>query len=353
MYSILRISVVFFLLLCAVSAAGIGHPSAKGEENEPQFEEIRLTNDPVIDTDPSFSPDMSQIVFISTIKGAAGRSVVHIMKADGKDARPLCDVEGESHSRPLFSPDGKRVFFCYSRGEKKGIASVDLKGADRKDYPVPSIGIGNLVMSPDGKKLVFVTLGDVQGLSYFDIEKGEGGKLVETPNHCDYPVFDHKGEYVYYVEFNDDGFANVCRVKADGTERKILTTTKDGEGFENTYPQPVADGRVFYLSDVKTGEYQVMTMNADGSDKKVLFEPENPFLSFAVNPSGTKVVLHVNTGVRQWEFYLYDTEKKTTVRLTNNQFRENQPEFSPDGKWILYVSDVMGNPEIYKLLVDK
>ena len=64
------------------------------------------------DTEPAFSPDGSQIAFISDKSGAPQ---VFLMDADGQSAHAIT-VGTDAKSKPQFSPDGSRIAYL-SRGE--------------------------------------------------------------------------------------------------------------------------------------------------------------------------------------------------------------------------------------------
>jgi Tol biopolymer transport system component len=66
-----------------------------------------LTNLPVYDRYPLWSPDGKTIVFESN---RAGHSQLYLMNADGSNVRLLVDGPG-NFSAPRFSPDGKRIIY--------------------------------------------------------------------------------------------------------------------------------------------------------------------------------------------------------------------------------------------------
>ncbi|MDR3710565.1 MAG: hypothetical protein P4L33_19875 [Capsulimonadaceae bacterium] len=72
---------------------------------------MRLTKGNETDSDPSFSPDGSQIVFVSD---RTGSPQVWIMNADGTQPEAIT-IGSEAKSSPKYSPDGKQIAFI-SRG---------------------------------------------------------------------------------------------------------------------------------------------------------------------------------------------------------------------------------------------
>ena len=74
----------------------------------------RLTNSLGYDAEGSYSPDGKQVVFCST---RGGDPDLYIMNADGTGVRQLVKAPGYDGG-PFFSPDGKRVIFRSDRKEK-------------------------------------------------------------------------------------------------------------------------------------------------------------------------------------------------------------------------------------------
>ena len=74
-----------------------------------------LTNHPVYDRDPDWSPDGTKIAFVSGRDGAG--SQIHVMDADGKNAIRLTDDPGGKRD-PDWSPDGSQIAFTSTVGTK-------------------------------------------------------------------------------------------------------------------------------------------------------------------------------------------------------------------------------------------
>lgn len=80
-----------------------------------------LTTSTADDTDPSFSPDGSKIVFISTRNGNAE---VYIMNADGTDQTRLT-ITGQTERDPGFTPDGRSIVFSKTSDRKLYMMNLD------------------------------------------------------------------------------------------------------------------------------------------------------------------------------------------------------------------------------------
>jgi hypothetical protein len=129
----------------------------------------------------------------------------------------------------------------------------------------------------------------------------------------------------------------------DLTRETSSRVTVDGGGT----PVWTPDGRLVFN---KAGPDNIYVKSFDGSDLEERFfggaaggsrpfswSPDGRFLAFvSVNPTTANDIMVV------------DRQDKAEARaFLKTQFREGAPMFSPDGKWIAYVSDKSGRNEIY------
>jgi TolB protein len=75
---------------------------------------VRLTAEPGYDAECSFSPDGTQILFVSDRDGDPD---IYVMSADGSDVRQLTNAPGYDGG-PFFSPDGRWITYRTDRVEK-------------------------------------------------------------------------------------------------------------------------------------------------------------------------------------------------------------------------------------------
>jgi len=113
---------------------------------------------------PSWSPDGSQLVFISPchtsgdfLENTFFDSSLYLMNADGTAIRQLMNVPG-ADLEPAWSPDGERIAFTSVRDGNKQIYVLDLDSlaVTRLTNVDANIENSQPAWSPDGKQIVYL-----------------------------------------------------------------------------------------------------------------------------------------------------------------------------------------------------
>ncbi|MBN1795296.1 MAG: PD40 domain-containing protein [Sedimentisphaerales bacterium] len=166
-------------------------------------------------------------------------------------------------------------------------------------------------------------------------------QITTSPIDKRYPVWSINGRKLFYRTNNN----KVYKIDLESKEENAIFTELGFIG--GVYPNPAGsdvlavrydselkDSADLWLID-KNNERRIITR-----DKGIEFEP-------CWSPDGRQIIYINSHGFQTSEIYITGADGKNKRRLTNNNYRETLPQFSPDGKTIAYSSEETGDYEIW------
>ncbi len=147
---------------------------------------------------PSWSPDGSQIAFISDL---SGEEELYLVSQDGLKA-PEQITRGGSAMRyqPEWAADGKRIAFGDKDGKVYVITLADRKMVEIADSPRGQIR--DYIWSPRGNYLAFSMAVSGNGFSSVYVWNGADGKVTRVTDdmfNAYSPTWDPQGNYLYFL----------------------------------------------------------------------------------------------------------------------------------------------------------
>ncbi|HEY5447047.1 MAG TPA: hypothetical protein VIJ87_21795, partial [Pyrinomonadaceae bacterium] len=294
-----------------------------------------------------------------------GNLDVFLMPAGGGTAKQLTTHSADDTVLG-WSADSKSVMFSSNRGEdfmpQLYLVSVDggmpwKAGAD--------MGI-QASYSPDGKRLAYNQKGQVYWRKYYrgayqtdimvmDVAAKKFTQVTDFDGLDSWPMWGRDG-FIYFVSDRDgSGLTNIWRVSDGGGKADKVTTFKAGDV---RWPAISADGRVIVFEhdfgiwklDVNTKKATPITLNIDAETQDNMSDVQS-FSSQAddydLAPNSRRIAVSVHG-----EIFTAPVEEGDLKQLTDSAARERSVSYSPDGKWISYVSDQSGREEIFVVPVD-
>jgi tricorn protease len=322
----------------------------------------RLTVNRARDVYARFSPDGKWIAFSSDRNGNLD---VFLMPAGGGTAKQLTTHSADDTVLG-WSADSKSVLFSSNRGEdfmpQLYLVSVDggmpwKAGAD--------MGI-QASYSPDGKRLAYNQKGQVYWRKYYrgayqtdimvmDVAAKKFTQVTDFDGLDSWPMWGRDG-FIYFVSDRDgNGLTNIWRVSDGGGKADKVTAFKAGDV---RWPAISADGRVIVFEhdfgiwklDVNTKKATPITLNIDAETQDNMSDVQS-FSSQAddydLAPNSRRIVVSVHG-----EIFTAPVEEGDLKQVTDSGARDRAVSYSPDGKWISYVSDQSGREELFVVPVD-
>lgn len=149
--------------------------------------------------------------------------------------------------------------------------------------------------------------------------------------------------------YNEDAQDDICLINADGSGERLLyrSTVTD---FYATFTR---DGEQILFSSRKDGQFALYIINADGSGEPALFAPPEVGAIYAsdLSPDGRQLIFTAANGGAQ-HIWRLDRETGTLTQLTTEGLNNQDPVWSPDGRFIAFASDRDGGVRHYVMDAD-
>jgi serine/threonine protein kinase len=134
-----------------------------------------------------------------------------------------------------------------------------------------------------------------------------------------------------------DGWDNLCRMDADGSNQQRLTTTNATDFYASYTP----DGRSILFSSLRSGEFHLYVMGALGESPQRISPDIGSMYAPHMAPDGRQIVFTNAIGDRQ-SVWVMNTGGGNPHALTDTAGDDKDPVWSPGGDRIAFWSDRHG-----------
>jgi tricorn protease len=231
-----------------------------------------------------------------------------------------------------YSPDGSKLVFnrhpmVWWRQHYRGSYAADL-----------------WVMDIKAKKYTHLADGDYKG-NYFWPMYAADGSIYFVSDRLPDESHIKPGSKEVLKSIN-----NIWKIPVEGGHAVQVTHHSSGRLF---FPSISSDGKTIVYEedfklwklDVATGKSTPIHVNIVSDDKENEVETitvRNETDSYDLSPSTKRAAISVHG-----EIFSIATDKGDIQRVTQSFSRETHPAWSPDGKWIAFISDKSGRDEVW------
>jgi Tol biopolymer transport system component len=309
----------------------------------------RITDPGICSASPKWSADSKQIVFSeipvegtwdARVFGLSARATSQIVSIDLATRKRTEQTSGPGLKlMPQFLLDG-RIGFLTKSGKNEGIGYTSGSGTFPGSLRSPA-------WSPDGKQVVYEKV---------DYSPRPQNQLLYS--------WDSRYEYRYtdvFPSFSKDGAllvtskdvdSSVVTMNADGSNRKLVFQAVQGAAFSPSWSpngERIAFGYGGFLQGRRTNGAKIVLVNRNGSGVEEL-TADMPNAGFPSWSADGKEIVYRSFGPKDMGLRIFNLESHTTRALT--QGSDNLPYWSPDGSRILFTRKEDENFDIYTIKPD-
>jgi Tol biopolymer transport system component len=314
---------------------------------------LQLTKGPAHDTNPAWSPDGRYIAFLRQSEGSSG---LYLIPGLGGPEIKLVEASPNGNCRSLdWHPDGKSLAVT-DKGSPQDPFSIFLvsreTGEKRKltSPPAQTISDGGLAFSPDGKTLAFTrSVGiRIDDIYLMPVEGGEPQRLTLDNRSLHGPAWTPDSREIVFSSNRGGGFG-LWRFPVTGGAPKPLVAVGQNAFHPSlcrswdhlVYEQNVTDSNIWRMEitgSPRRGNPLTRLIFSTQSESSPQYSPDGKRIVFTSDRSGSP------------EIWVCDSNGDQPLQLTNFVGPDTgTPRWSPDGSRIAFGSTAAGQTDIYMI----
>lgn len=304
-------------------------------------------------SDPQISTDGKQIVYVRNsmdVFSDGANSQIWLTDVNGNIHTPLTQA-GSRNSSPIWSPDGSQIAFISNRDNGAQLYCLHLESMVTRQLTNLGDSPGNISWSPNGKYIVFNMSVDNQPKQQVKLPQApKNAKWSEPPIYIDKTNYRSDG-----AGFLKDRSRHVFIVSVDGGYARPLTFGDKSHSGPFSWS---ADSRYVYFSsnlneepekeprnseiyrlDIQSGQLEPMTDRL-GPDSNPLISPSGKYMAYLGNDETYK-------GYQQTKLYIMNLNTKDIQCISTDFDRDvNRIFWQQDEKALFFSYDTEGETRI-------
>jgi len=296
-------------------------------------------------------PDLSNRVTVSGFSGLEvspdGKKVALVARGEvwaaAKDGGEAFRVtqSADADSEPRWSPDSTQLVYLSEKDGARQVALYDFAKKENKALTAAPVVHASPAWSPDGKRLAYVvdgeeirvrTMADGSEKALYTGKIGRGGlSLAWSPD----------GEWLAAFLPGVKNFRNAWLLKADGSVKEQVTWLPNMFGGDIGWTPDGAS--IFFVTGQRTEQRRVAMLD---------LKPRMPeFREEAFRKLFEKPVAPEKKAAPKTEFVKDGLRDR--LRLLPLGMDASEPAISPDGKTLVFVATIAGQDSLYSFSLDR
>jgi len=299
---------------------------------------INISNNDRDESDPVWSPDGSKLLVRSE---KDGKTETFLLNRDGTERVNLSDKKRYDESGEGEKDKDKKT------GDDKD--STDTSAAE--DTVLKTDEFGHK-WSPDGTKILFYLREARDDDQYqwnwqLYVMNADGAGRIKLSEGAHFAYWFPDGSKILFSAYKDiqkvtdeNWFKSqhqFYNINADGSGKTNISNNNYDEDFY--YISPVDKTKILFCTDIGKRNSQIFIMNIDGAGRLNLSNNEYHEHSPSWSSDGTKI-LFVSDDRDKRQIHVINADGTGRINLSNNDYDEFQPTLSPDGSRIVFMSNL-------------
>ena len=326
----------------------------------------RLTSHDGYEAFARYSPDGRQLAFTGQYDG---NTEVYVMSSEGGTPRRVTytasnprddwgDRMGPNNIAMTWTPDGSGIIYRnrISDSFDGQLWCAPVAGGMSQQLPLPEGGFCSY--SPDGKKLAYNrVMREFRTWKYYRggmaddiwIWDTQAQRVTNVTNNVGQDIIPMWiGDEIYYISDRDKTMNIFVYNTVTGATSKVTNYTDYDVKFPSCGGGLIVFEKGGYLYKLDPATKQVNQINVELNDEggwaRTALRPVKDFVTAALlAPDGNRMVV-----TARGEVFDLPVKKGVTRNLTHTPgAHEREAKWSPDGKWIAYISDQTGETELW------
>ena len=295
-----------FVIATALPSVAFAAPAAAAADPHPFTVHDLLAMQRI--SDPQVSPDGKQVLFTlrtTDLDANAGRNDLWLVGSDGSGLRQLT-THKSSDFNGRWAADGRSVYFLSTRSGSSQVFRLAFDGGEAVQVTDLPVDVSNLELSPDGKLLAFS----------LEVFPACGADLSCTKKRLDENDARKASGKIY-----DSLFIRHWDTWGDGRRNHLFVMPATGPAMATT------------AVDVMPGFDADAPSKPFGGAEEFTFTPDGKGVVYSARNVGRSEAWSTNFDL----FYSPIDGSAVPRQLTTNPAWDTQPNFSPDGKQLVYM----------------